>query len=99
METNIELGEGQTFVIAGLIDDQVQDQLSRLPGLADLPLLGALFRSRNQTKSKQELVVLVTPEITHPIRPGEVPPLPVMPQQFMAPVTPSSVNSGKSGRK
>ena len=99
METNIELGEGQTFVIAGLIDDQVQDELSRLPGLADLPLLGALFRSRNQTKSKQELVVLVTPEITHPLKRGEVPPLPVMPQQFMAPVTPSSVNSGKAGRK
>ena len=96
METNIELGEGQTFVIAGLIDDQVQDQLSRLPGLADIPLLGALFRSRNQTKSKQELVVLVTPEITHPLQPGQVGPLPVMPEPFMAPITPTSVNSGKA---
>lgn len=97
METNIELGEGQTFVIAGLIDDQVQEQLARMPGLADLPLFGALFRSRNQTKSKQELVVLVTPEITHPLKPGEVAPLPVMPREFMAPVTPTSVNSAQAG--
>ena len=96
METNIELGEGQTFVIAGLIDDRVQEQLARIPGLGNLPLLGALFRSRSQSKSKTELLILVTPEITHPLLPGQPQPLPVMPREFMAPVAPTSVDSAKA---
>jgi len=102
MDTNIELGEGQTFVIAGLIDDRVQEQLARIPGLSNIPLLGALFRSRSQSKSKTELLILVTPEITHPLLPGQPAPMPVMPREFMAPVAPTSVDSGKvagSGKK
>ena len=101
-ETNIELGAQQSFVIAGLLDDQVNDQFSRIPGLSSLPVLGQLFKSRIATKSRTELVVLVTPEITSPIEPGQPLPLPLMPEPFMGPVAPQQtepmrgVNSGKN---
>ncbi len=88
IETNIELAEGQSFVIAGLIDDEVNEQLSRLPGLASLPILGPLFKSRSVSKSRTELVVLVTPEFTAPLDKGQPAPLPIMPREFMGPVSP-----------
>jgi len=102
IETNIELGPQQSFVIAGLIDDQVNDQFSRIPGLASLPVLGPLFKSRILTKASSELIVLVTPEITTPIQPGQPLPLPMMPERFLGPSAPQKVepmhgsNSGKS---
>ena len=61
LETDIELGEGQSFVIGGLLDDRVTENLSQVPGLAHIPLLGALFKSRSENKSKTELIVVVTP--------------------------------------
>jgi pilus assembly protein CpaC len=103
IETNIELGPQQSFVIAGLIDDEVNDSFSRIPGLASLPVLGALFKSRIETKSRSELIVLVTPEITTPIQPGQPLPLPLMPEPFLGPIAPQRVDpmhgaeSGKSG--
>jgi pilus assembly protein CpaC len=90
METNIELGEGQSFVIAGLIDNQVTETLSKIPGLSSLPILGNLFKSRSVSKSDTELVVVVTPEITLPLEPGQVKPQPAMPRDFLMPVTPGS---------
>jgi pilus assembly protein CpaC len=89
METNIELGEGQSFVIGGLIDDRVSELLSKTPGLANIPLLGALFKSREQRKTRTELVVIVTPEITKPYQPGDKIPQPFMPKEFMTPIVPS----------
>src|SRR5271155_3896719 len=74
METNIELGEGQSFVIAGLIDNQVTETISKIPGLSSLPILGNLFKSRSISKNNTELVVLVTPEITLPLQAGEAKP-------------------------
>jgi pilus assembly protein CpaC len=88
METNVELGPGQSFVIGGLIDDRVQETLAKIPGLSSIPLLGTLFKSREERKNKTELVVMVTPEITKPLEPGEAAPTPVMPREFMAPLTP-----------
>ena len=67
IETNIELGLGQSFVIGGLIDDRLTNSISRIPGLSAVPLLGNLFRSRAENKAKTELIVLVTPEVTSPI--------------------------------
>jgi len=83
METDIELGEGQSFVIAGLLDDRVTENLSQIPGLAHLPILGAMFKSRSLTRSKTELVVVVTPESTAPLSPGDPKPLPRMPREFL----------------
>jgi len=88
METNIELGEGQSFVIAGLIDNRVTETISRIPGLSSLPILGNLFKSKELDRNNTELVVLVTPEITTPLQPGEAKPVPLMPREFM--VTPSN---------
>jgi pilus assembly protein CpaC len=71
IESNIELGVGQTFVIGGLIDDRTTETFNRIPGLASIPLLGELFKSRNQNHSKTELVVMVTPEIVEPMSPDD----------------------------
>lgn len=82
LETHIELRQGQSFAIAGLLDDRVTENLSRVPGLSSIPLLGALFKSRQQNKSKTELLVLVTPEIARPVESGAAPSL-KMPQPFL----------------
>jgi pilus assembly protein CpaC len=85
METNIELGEGQSFVIGGLIDNRFTETISRIPGLASLPILGNLFKSKEVDRNNTELVVMVTPEITMPLQAGEPKPIPVMPREFLAP--------------
>jgi pilus assembly protein CpaC len=79
METYIELGEGQSFVIAGLIDDRVTENLSKIPGLAHIPVLGALFKSRQENRAKTELIVMVTPEITLPVSAAKMKGLPELP--------------------
>ena len=101
METNIELGEGQSFVIGGLIDNRLTETISRIPGLASLPILGNLFKSKEVDRNNTELVVMVTPEITMPLQAGEPKPIPVMPREFLAPTgssDPYQVKS-KSARK
>ncbi len=83
METDVELGEGQSFVIAGLLDDRVTENLSQVPGLAQIPILGALFKSRSISRAKTELVVLVTPESIYPLSRTDPKPLPYMPRAFL----------------
>lgn len=85
METDIELAEGQSFVIAGLIDDRVTETLAKIPGLGDIPLLGMLFRSRQQSKAKTELIVMVTPELASPVEAAAAASDPKMPREFLAP--------------
>jgi pilus assembly protein CpaC len=85
METNIELTEGQSFVIAGLMDDRATETLSKVPGLASIPVLGSLFKSRQENKTKTELVVIVTPVITDPAEAARLVPEPVMPMEFLQP--------------
>ena len=86
IESNIELAPGQSFVIGGLIDDRVDDTMARIPGLANIPILGTFFKSRSSAKAKTELIVLVTPEIVDPLNPGDPKPMPVMPREFLGPV-------------
>jgi pilus assembly protein CpaC len=95
IETDVELGEGQSFVIAGLLDDRVTENLSKVPGLSHLPILGALFKSRDITRSKTELLIMVTPEVTYPLLPSDPNPLPHMPKEFLPPTLPQ----GASGQK
>ena len=89
IETNIELGEGQSFVIGGLLDDRVTDSMSKIPGLANIPLLGSLFKSRTENRSKSELIVLVTPEVTMPLTASDPRPKIEFPKEFMKPATPA----------
>ncbi len=86
METNIELGESQSFMIAGLIDDHETENLSKLPGFANIPIIGELFKSRQLTKTKTELIVMVTPEITSVLDPAAAKALANMPTKFLAPM-------------
>jgi pilus assembly protein CpaC len=67
IDTVVELEPGQSFVIAGLLDNETTRTLSKIPGLGDIPLLGKLFQSRSITKSNTELLVIVTPELVRPI--------------------------------
>jgi len=100
METDIELVEGQSFVIGGLIDDRVTETIAKIPGLGDIPLLGQLFRSRNQSKAKTELIVMVTPELTSAVDAAAVSTAPRMPREFLAPqlVGPAGAGAGRKPR-
>lgn len=76
VNTTVELAEGQTLAIGGLLQDDVTATNSQLPLLGDLPVLGALFRSVSYQKNETELVVLVTPVLVHGMDPADVTPAP-----------------------
>ncbi len=97
-ETYVELAAGQTFLIAGLLDDEVTQTLTRIPGLANLPILGALFRSKAENRTRTELVIMVTPRIASPLKPGEKPPLPEMIEPFLPPAHAATSNAKPTGK-
>ncbi|MBU6497148.1 MAG: type II and III secretion system protein family protein [Rhodospirillales bacterium] len=66
-DTTVELGSGQSFAIAGLLSDQTTQNTNALPGLGELPVLGALFRSDSFLRNETELVIIVTPYIVRPV--------------------------------
>ena len=80
-ETEFELQDGQSFVIAGLIDNRVTDIWNKIPGIGDIPILGNLFRSKSLQKSNSELMVLCTVRRISPTM--EPPPLPKNPKPFI----------------
>jgi pilus assembly protein CpaC len=90
-ETDVELGEGQSFVIAGLVNSQEKEIFNRIPILGSLPILGALFKSKDEQKSRSDLVVLVTPEITMPLSPGDPKPDVYMPRDFLVRLDPKDM--------
>jgi pilus assembly protein CpaC len=80
-ETEFELRDGQSFIIAGLIDNRVTDIWNKVPGLGDIPILGNFFKSKSIQKSNSELMVLCT---VHRVSPNnEPPPGPKNPQPFI----------------
>lgn len=103
VESTIELGPGQSFIIGGLVDDRTNEVFAKMPGLANIPLLGQLFKSRNENRQKTELIVLVTPEFVEPQSAADQKLLPNMPGGFLNPMMlpngmPGSSNTG-SGAK
>ncbi len=66
-ETTVELGSGESFAIAGLFQNNAQNQIQELPWMADVPILGALFRSTSFLRNESELVIIVTPYIVKPV--------------------------------
>lgn len=66
-ETTVELGSGQSFAIGGLLSNDVQNAVSKFPGLGDLPVLGTLFRSQSFQSSETELMIMVTPYLVRPV--------------------------------
>ena len=93
VESEMSLADGQTFAIAGLVDNRVTEIMSKIPGIGDIPVLGKLFQSKSFSKSKNELLVIVTPHIVHPSGPDQVPHGPNFPQPFLDQITPAE---GKS---
>ncbi len=71
VDTEVELESGQSFLIAGLLDNNATESFSKIPGLGDIPVLGKLFQSRAITKKNTELLVIVTPELVRPIPQGQ----------------------------
>jgi pilus assembly protein CpaC len=72
-ETEVELKDGQSFGISGILDHRTTDALSKMPGIADIPILGQLFRSKNLNRSTMELVVIVTPHIIDTLGNSQLP--------------------------
>jgi pilus assembly protein CpaC len=65
-ETTVELGDGQTLAISGLLNDTLRDTVDKVPGLGDLPILGQLFKSHEYISGQTELVIMVTPRLVRP---------------------------------
>lgn len=76
LQTTVELNEGQTFAVAGLLQNRMVASRDGTPGLSDIPVLGALFRSTRYERSETELVILVTPYVVEAMNPEQVPTLP-----------------------
>jgi pilus assembly protein CpaC len=93
VESEMDLKDGQSFAIAGLVDNRVTEQLEKIPGLGDVPLLGKLFQSRSLNKSRNELLILVTPRLVQPLTPGQVPAGPVSPLPFLEPTVPGQAKT------
>jgi pilus assembly protein CpaC len=74
--TTVELKQGETLAIAGLMQISLAGQTARIPGLGDLPYIGAFFSNTTTSRIEKELVVLVTPYLAEPMAPGQVPPGP-----------------------
>jgi pilus assembly protein CpaC len=74
VQTEIELENGQSFAIAGLLNNNFNETIDKIPGLGNIPLLGKLFQSRVLSKTNSELLILVTPEIVRPVPVGQARP-------------------------
>lgn len=92
-ETTIELGSGQSFAIAGLLQNSTSHDLNKLPGLGDLPILGSLFRSTKFQRHETELLIIVTPYIVRPVSGTKIP-LPT--DGYVAPTDAERVLNGNS---
>ncbi|MGC1903952.1 MAG: pilus assembly protein N-terminal domain-containing protein [Candidatus Acidiferrum sp.] len=85
VESDMSLNDGQSFAIAGLMDNRVTEQMQKIPGIGDIPILGKLFQSKSLNRSKNELVVVVTPHIIHPLPTGQSTPNLKYPYEFLPP--------------
>ncbi|MGA7637666.1 MAG: hypothetical protein WCB00_12105, partial [Candidatus Acidiferrales bacterium] len=90
-ESDVVLRDGQSFAMAGLLDNRVTEEFSKIPWIGDVPVLGNLFKSRSLTKSKNELLIVVTPRIVHPS--DSALPTPAMPKAFLGATIPAPAPS------
>jgi len=100
VQTEIELESGQSFGLAGLLDNRVTESWSKVPGIGDIPFFGKLFRSKSVNRNNTELLVLVTPEIVRPIPATAAVPDVKMPAPFLegaATTAPRTPGIGQTG--
>ena len=90
-ETTVELRNGQSFGIAGLLDQRTTALYSKVPGIGDIPILGLLFRSKSISRTNSELVVMVTPSIIDPASAENAPP--ELPKEPMPSLDPKKFDS------
>jgi len=83
-ETEVELRDGQSFAIAGLLDNTSQTDDAAIPILSKIPIIGHLFKSKAERAARTELMVLITPRLVRALDPDEVPQLPTQPREFLA---------------
>jgi pilus assembly protein CpaC len=96
-ETNVELRDGQSFAIAGLLDNLTQEDAAALPILSKIPILGNIFKSKADRAERTELMVLITPRLVRALEPDEVPPLPTLPRRFLPAPGVGGVEKGSPG--
>ena len=94
-ETDIELRDGQTFAIAGLLNNITQNDNAAIPGSQKIPIIGNFFKSKADRTEQTELMVLITPRLVKPLDPDEVPALPTDPTQFLPPAPTTDRPTGK----
>jgi len=90
-DTDVELGEGQSFVVAGLVSNAESDTFTKIPILGSLPIIGYLFKSKDEKKNRTDLVVLVTPEVTEPLGANDPKPSVYMPRDFLVRLDPKDI--------
>jgi pilus assembly protein CpaC len=93
-ETEVVLKDGESFAIAGLLDNRVEQVLSKLPGIGDIPIIGHLFRSRSTRKTANELLVVITPRFVRPLTPEEKATLPETLEPFLPPAAQENAQRG-----
>lgn len=84
-DTQVELKSGQSFAISGLLDNRTTDQLEKIPGIGDVPILGKLFQTKSSSHSVVELAVIVTPTVVDPLTENPQPMQPAQPVPFLNP--------------
>jgi pilus assembly protein CpaC len=97
-ETEVILKDGESFAIAGLLNNQIVETVDKVPGLGDIPILGRLFRSRSTQKTQDELLVVITARFVKPLTPDEKAKLPDMPAPFLPPVPPAKGKGNKNDK-
>jgi pilus assembly protein CpaC len=98
-ESDVELGEGQSFVVSGLLDNRESESLSKLPFLSELPVLGNLFKSKILKKTRTDLLLIVTPELTQPLGPGDPRPEIAFPKDFLVRLSQADIQAAKDKGK
>jgi len=93
MNTEVQLSDGQTFVIGGLLDNRENETFEKIPFIGDIPILGKFFQSKSVNRTNTELIVLVTPEIVSPIEAGAAKPALRYPAKFLPPNSNIPMNS------
>jgi pilus assembly protein CpaC len=83
VKTEVELADGQSFVIGGLLDNRDTDTFEKIPFIGDIPILGKFFQSMQKTRTNTELIVIITPELVNPIPVGTPVPTLKEPQKFL----------------
>jgi pilus assembly protein CpaC len=87
VNTEVELGEGQSFAIGGLLDNRETETFNKIPFIGDVPILGKFFQSKSKNRTNTELMVIVTPQIVRPVPAGQQISLPTFPVPFLDPNT------------